>query len=244
MKLYTLIKADVAGAIIRRAHELGMTVTGHVPRAFTLASMVDSGADNVAHMPLRGDASSDAVKQQIKMLAEKHVVIDPTVSWNELLGHSTQTPLTAFQPGFAEAPWPLRASYGSVRNAGDSTAANRSVRASLALIKALHDGGVRIVAGTDYGLPGFSLLRELELYVAAGLSPLDAIRSASAVPAEVMGLSNDAGTIAVGKRADLVVLDGNPLTDISNVRKGRWVVSAGRMYDMATLRKAAGFVAR
>src|SRR5512146_3477277 len=60
MKLYTLIKPDVAGAIIRRAHEVGVTVTGHVPRAMTLASMVDSGADNVAHLPIRGDTSSDA----------------------------------------------------------------------------------------------------------------------------------------------------------------------------------------
>jgi len=111
------------------------------------------------------------------------------------------------------------------------------------LIKALHDAGVRIVAGTDYGLPGFSLLRELELYVAAGLSPLDAIRSATAVPSEVMGLSTETGTIAVGKRADLVVLNGNPLTDISNVRRGRWVVSAGRMFEMTALRSAVGFSA-
>ena len=79
MKLYTLIKPDVAGAIIRRAHEVGMTVTGHVPRAMTLQAMVDSGTDNVAHLPVRGDTSSEAVKQQVRMLAAKHVVIDPTV---------------------------------------------------------------------------------------------------------------------------------------------------------------------
>ena len=216
MKLYTLIKPDVAGAIIRRAHELGMTVTGHVPRAMTLASMVDSGTDNVAHLPVRGDTSSAAFKQQVRMLAAKHVVIDPTVSWNELLGHATQTPLTSFQPGFAEAPWPLRSSYGSVRNAGDSAAAHRALQSQLAVIKALHDAGVTIVAGTDYGLPGFSLLRELELYVDAGLSPLEAIRAATAIPAGVMGLSREVGTIEVGKRADLVVLDADPLADIHN----------------------------
>jgi len=238
MKLYTLIKPDVAGAIIRRAHEVGMTVTGHVPRAMTLASMVDSGADNVAHLPVRGDTSSAAVKQQIQMLAAKHVVIDPTVSWNELLGHSNQSPLASFQPGFAEAPWPLRSSYGSVRNTSDSAAANRAVRAQLAVIKAMHDAGVRIVAGTDYGLPGFSLLRELELYVEAGLSPLDAIRAATVVPADVMGLSRDVGTIESGKRADLVVLDRDPLSDIHNLRTGRWVVAAGRMFDMTTLRRS------
>jgi imidazolonepropionase-like amidohydrolase len=238
MKLYTLIKPDVAGAIIRRAHEVGMTVTGHVPRAMTLASMVDSGADNVAHLPVRGDTASEAFKAQVKMLADHHVVIDPTASWNELLGHANSTPLTRFQPGFSEVSWPLRASYGSIRNPGDSAAAERSLRASLAAIKALHDGGVRIVAGTDYGLPGFSLLRELELYVDAGFTPLEAIRSATAVPSEVMRLSNEAGTLEPGKRADLVVLDRDPLLDIHNIRSSRWVVANGRMFQTAELRKA------
>jgi imidazolonepropionase-like amidohydrolase len=241
MKLYTLIEPDVAGAIIRRAHEVGMTVTGHIPRAMTLESMVDSGADNVAHLPIRGDTSSDAVKQQIRLLAAKHVVVDPTVSWNELLGHSGQTPLVAFQPGFSGAPWPLRSSYGSVRNAIDSAAANRALGSQLALIEAMHDAGVTIVAGTDYGLPGFSLLRELELYVEAGLTPLEAIRAATAVPAEVMGVSGAVGTIAAGKRADLVVLDGNPTADIHELRTGRWVVVGGRMFEMSRLRAAVGF---
>ena len=241
MKLYTYIKPEVAGAIIRRAHELGMTVTGHVPRAMTLTSMLDSGADNVAHLPLRGDPSNASVKEQIAMLATKRVVVDPTVSWNELLSRAPETPLASFQPGFAEAPWPLRASYGSVRNNGDSASASRALRSQLALIKAMHDAGVRIVAGTDYGLPGFSLLRELELYVEAGLSPLDAIRAATAVPAEVMGASGDVGTIEAGKRADLVVLDADPLADIHNIRTSRWVVTGGRMYATRALRSAVGF---
>jgi imidazolonepropionase-like amidohydrolase len=204
----------------------------------TLASMVDSGTDNVAHLPLRGDTASEALKSQIKMLAEHRVVVDPTVSWNELLGHANSTPLTKFQPGFSQVSWPLRASYGSIRNPGDSAAADRSLHASLAIIKALHDAGVRIVAGTDYGLPGFSLLRELELYVEAGLTPLEAIQAATTVPAEVMGLSKEAGALEPGKRADLVVLDRDPLLDIHNVRSSRWVVANGRMFETAALRRA------
>jgi imidazolonepropionase-like amidohydrolase len=242
MKLYTLIRPDVAGAIVRRAHELGMTVTGHVPRAMTLKSMVDSGADNVAHLPVRGDTASAAVRLEIQSLAARHVVIDPTVSWNELLGHSNAESLTAFQPGFRGAPWPLRASYGSVRNAADTATTHRGLRAQLAVIKAMHDAGVTIVAGTDYGLPGFSLLRELELYVEAGLTPLDAIRAATVVPAAVMGMSADVGSIAPGKRADLVVLDADPSSDIHNLRTGRWVIVGGRMFDMVALRRAVHFV--
>src|SRR5262249_2036160 len=111
-------------------------------------------------------------------------------------------------------------------------------RASLAVIKALHDGGVRIVAGTDYGLPGFSLLREIELYAEAGLSPLEAIQAATVVPADVMGLSNEAGTLAPGKRADLVVLDRDPLLAIHNIRSSRWVVANGRMLETAALKRA------
>ena len=115
------------------------------------------------------------------------------------------------------------------------------MRGQLALIHALHVAGVPIVAGTDYGLPGFSLLRELELYVEAGLSPLDAIRAATVVPAEVTDMIREVGTIEAGKRADLVVLDANPLADIHNLRRSRWVVTGGRMFETRPLRKAVGF---
>ena len=241
MKLYTFIKPDVAGAIIRRAHELGMSVTGHIPRAMTLESMIDSGADYVAHLPVRGDPSSATVKAQIAMIAAEHFRVDPTVSWNELLSRSPETPLASFQPGFAEAPWPLRASYGSVRNSADSASAARALRSQLAIIKTMHDAGVAIVAGTDYGLPGFSLLRELELYVQAGLTPLEAIRAATTVPSDLTGMSRDVGTIEAGKRADLLVLDADPLTDIHNIRTSRWVVTEGRMFETLVLRESVGF---
>ena len=66
-------------------------------------------------------------------------------------------------------------------------------------------------------VPGFSVYRELELYVQAGLSPMDAIRAATAVPARVMGMANDSGTIAPGLRADLIVVEGNPLERISDL---------------------------
>lgn len=100
-----------------------------------------------------------------------------------------------------------------------------------------------VVAGTDGAVPGYSLLRSIELFAEGGLTPMQALQSATIVPAVAMGLGHDTGSIAPGKRADLVVLDANPLTDIRNVRTGRWVVANGRLFDVAPLWRAAGFTA-
>ena len=72
-----------------------------------------------------------------------------------------------------------------------------------------------IVAGTDQAVPGHSLHREIELYVRAGFTPLEAIQAATIVPARAMGLDKETGTVEVGKRADLILVAGNPLEDIS-----------------------------
>src|SRR5439155_15143919 len=93
----------------------------------------------------------------------------------------------------------------------------------LKITGALHRGGVPVVAGTDVGVPGHTLHRELELYVKAGMTPLEAIQAATITPARVMKLDSEVGTIESGKRADLIVLDANPLDNISNIRKIRFV---------------------
>lgn len=230
IKLYSLLQPDVIGAITARAHELGLSVTGHVPNAVTLARAIELGMDQVAHLPLRGDPASSATRDVIAMLAARHIVIDPTLPWNELLGRPTTTEIESFEPGFMRAPPALILAYRSVRNPGDQARADASRRASGAMVKALFDAGVPIVAGTDGAVPGVSLLRALELYVEAGLTPMQALQTATVVPARALGLEAELGTVAPGRRADLIVLDADPLADISNIRRLHWVVSAGRMY--------------
>jgi imidazolonepropionase-like amidohydrolase len=241
MKLYGLLQPDVVSAIITRAHELGMSVTGHVPTALGLTKAVEAGMDQVAHLPISGDPSSPQTRATIDLLAKKKVVIDPTLPWTELLGHAPETPLESVEPGFAHAPPALLANYRSVKNDTDAATARRRVRDAEAMIKALFDAGVPIVAGTDGALPGYSLLRSIEMYVEAGMTPMQAIESATRVPAESMGLAKETGTIEPGKRADLIVLDGDPLASISNIRKLRWVIANGRVLEPAKLWTAAGF---
>ena len=241
MKLYSRLEADVARAIIARAHQLGMTVTGHVPASLGLEDAVAAGMDHVAHMPTPRSGGSEVVQRIARFLAQHGTVVDPTMSWGELLGRSQETPVESFEPGISSAAGALAGSYRSVRNRADAAAARGRLNAQLAIVKVLHEAGVPIVAGTDGAVPGHSLLRELELYVQAGLTPMEAIQSATIVAARAMGLEAEAGTVEAGKRADLLVLDGNPLADIRNIRTGRWVVVVGRMYEMDALWRSAGF---
>ena len=105
------------------------------------------------------------------------------------------------------------------------------------LVGALVKAGGRVIAGTDSPINpyGLSLLLELEHYVRGGLSPAEAIRTATAVPAEAMGLGADLGTIEAGKLADLIVVDGNPLTNITDLRRTRRVVKDGVVHEIAAL---------
>jgi len=242
MKIYDYVAPDVVRAIAAEAHRLGMTVTGHVPRGMTAQSAVEAGFDQLAHMRLNGQSGSDASKAQIAFYKAHGTVMDPTQSWNELSGRPAATPLESLMPGVTRLPAPLARMFASMSAGnGDPAAVHARQLASLHLLKDAVDAGVPVVAGTDKGVPGFSLQREIELYVEGGMTPLQAIQAATIVPARAMGLAGETGTVEVGKRADLVVLAANPLDRIDAIRTARWVVTAGRLYECAALWRAAGY---
>jgi imidazolonepropionase-like amidohydrolase len=116
----------------------------------------------------------------------------------------------------------------------------RFVEKELEVVNAMHHAGIPFLAGTDTPpgvniFPGFSLHEELERFVAAGFSPLEALQTATLNPAKFLGRENELGTIEKGKLADMVLLDANPLDDIGNTRKIAGLVANGRYFSRADL---------
>jgi imidazolonepropionase-like amidohydrolase len=242
IKIYSLVTPPIVEAICAEAHRRGMTVTGHVPNGMTIEQAAAAGMDHIAHLPIRGEADSETVRTTIDFLAAHKTVIDPTQSWNELLGHAAGTPIAAFQPGVTKIPAPLNRVFSNAGAEGiDAATARTRLERGLRIVKALHDAGVAVVAGTDEGIPGHSLHREIELYVEAGFTPMEALQAATIVSARAMKLDGEVGTIERGKLADMVILDANPLESIRNIRAVRWTIRGGRVYDAPALWKSVRF---
>jgi imidazolonepropionase-like amidohydrolase len=121
----------------------------------------------------------------------------------------------------------------------DAEDARQAIRLRRLLIKALHDAGAGLLLGSDapqvFNVPGFSIHHELAFLVAAGLTPYEALATGTTAVAEFLG--SNTGEVAVGREADLVLLDSNPLSDISNTRRVHGVMLRGRWYSAADLQK-------
>jgi imidazolonepropionase-like amidohydrolase len=236
MKIYNRIQPDVLRAIAAEAHRLGMTVTGHVPEGMTAVEGVEAGMDMINHFgPITQTVRAMGLERAVEFFKQHHTVIDPTFAWGELLGRPKTTEIASFEPGFAKAPYTLTSMIGTASGRGSH------LEDSFAILRALHAAGVPIVSGTDKAVPAHSLHRELELYVEAGLTPMDVIQLATLGSARVMGMDGEVGSIEAGKRADMILVDGNPLEDFKALRKVTRVISNGRVLDPAELWKSVGF---
>jgi imidazolonepropionase-like amidohydrolase len=267
MKIYSSVKPDNVKAICADAHKVGMTVTGHIPIGMNAYEGVEDGMDMINHIhyiaelllpkdydpqKVKGlerlkvmasiDINSEAGKQAVAFFAQHHTVIDPTMALMEMTLRAASAPATNTEPGIARVAPELREQLVNGGLPPEAAALGQKITQNdLAIIGALHRAGVPIVAGTDQTVPGFSLYREIELYVQAGFTPMEALQAATIVPARAMKVERDSGSLEVGKRADLDVLDANPLADIHNIRSVRSVLANGVLYDPAPLWESVGF---
>ncbi|HEY7405978.1 MAG TPA: amidohydrolase family protein [Candidatus Angelobacter sp.] len=253
IKVYSSVKPEIVPVVTAEAHRLGMTVTGHIPVGMNAIQGIEAGMDQINHVEYLTsvmedpksqtvDPDSAQVKNVVKLLQEHHTVVDPTLALLEILTHSLDRSIATFEPGITrvapEMREPLETMGTPPAQAQNSEA---HFNALLQTVRILHQAGVPMVAGTDQAVPGFSVDREIELYVKAGFTPMEAIQAATLVPARAMGLEKDSGTVEAGKRADVILVNGNPLENISAIRNVDTVFAAGKMYKPAPLWKVVGF---
>ena len=265
MKIYNSVKLEEVKVVAEEAHRLGMTVTGHVPRGLSVYEVVEAGQDQINHIasimetmhaPLPSDAktvdrmraaigidlNSNTAQRAIAFLKAHQVVVDPTLALYELQTASSAKPTASFEPGVDKIARELAAQLIEVGPPDPETETREKFFAkALEVVGALHRAGLTVVAGTDQAVPGHSLHREIELYYQAGFTPIEAIQAATIVPARAMGLDQELGTLEVGKRGDMILLDADPLVDIRNIRRVSQVIVGGKIYKSADLWRSVGF---
>jgi hypothetical protein len=264
IKIYSSIKPAILKVICDEAKRLGLTVTGHVPIGdgtnpadrLTTEAAVIAGMDQINHaqpflLPTKPfdfrkgsipEWEREKFETWLKLFKEKNISFDPTLANAEFSFHPKRIPLSEFEPGVNKTPELVKR---ELNNSGVLPDREKDSEIFfdflLQTVGILHKNGVTIVAGTDGIVPGHSLKRVLELYVKAGFTPMEAIQSATIVPARVMKKDKDLGSLEAGKIADIVLIEGNPLENISNTRNAKFVITNGIMYDSATLWQSIGF---
>lgn len=212
--------------------EMGVPVATHEIYPAAL-----SGVDNTEHMGAtsrRGyspkQASLGRVYQDVvDLFGKTGRPLTPT-NFGALIGYLEKHPQLRDDPRIELYPPWARASVRSARDVPHRV--KNSIAGTASGIKAIHDAGGRIVAGTDTPI-AVHLHAEIASYVDAGLTPYQALRSATAVPAQLLGL--EAGTLTAGKLADIVLIEGDPLQDIAATTNVRLVVSNGRVFSAEDL---------
>jgi imidazolonepropionase-like amidohydrolase len=269
IKVYSSLKPELLPKIVEMAHAHGMRVSGHVPSGMNAEQFVRDGVDEIQHMnfiflnfmpqvkdtrtPARFtevashgaeiDPKSDQVRGLTQLLIDHKIVLDPTLS--------------IFEGMMEDRPGKMAAGYAAVANnmpaqvrrgflyggldvpAGMDQRYQDSFQRMLDMAKAFYDAGIPIVAGTD-GFAGYTLHRELELYEKAGIPSAKVLQLATLGAARVVKRDSELGSIAPGKLADMILIDGNPAAHVSDVRRVRTVIKDGAVYQVADLDHALG----
>ncbi len=269
IKIYSSVKPELVPAIIDEAHKKGLRVSGHIPAEMTASQCVKLGYDEIQHanflmlnfMPdvkntntptrftevaKRGadlDLNSAEVQSFVKLLQDHHTTLDPTLSiFEDMFTTRAGEIPRGFQPVAKRLPPQVRRgllSSGLTPPAGMDQRYRDSFTKMVQLVGVLYRAGIPIESGTD-SMVGFALHRELELHVQAGIPSARVLQDATLGAARIMTMDKDLGSITPGKLADLTLVDGDPVANISDIRKTALVVKDGVLYRPAELYSALG----
>ena len=251
IKTYVRLPDVIQRRIIEYAHQHGIPVSSH-----ELYPAVAFGADHVEHIrgtSRRGYSTKTtslyrSYQDVVELLAQSGMSITPTMGIQGGFFNLIQDdPSILDDPRIALVNGPDYAKSLKALPRGGPFASTPGMMASQGLtVKRVLDGGGRVIAGTDAPIIpfGLSLHTEIANYVAGGLTPVQALRTATSGFADAMGLSKDLGSVAAGRLADLMMVDGNPLERIGDTRKVKVVIKNGEVYTEDQLLRGAVFPAK
>ncbi|MDR6840917.1 amidohydrolase family protein [Pseudoxanthomonas sacheonensis] len=270
VKIYNSFPKDILRETAAYAHQRGLRVSGHIPAFMRAQDAVDQGYDEIQHInqlmlnffvtpetdtrtlerfylvakKTAGlDFDSKPVQDFIALLAKKQIVVDPTLATFEFI-HQREGELSPIVADVADhLPPDIQRSrrVGEMNIPDDATESlyKKSFDKLVQFVGLMYKAGVPIVAGTDE-ISGFTLQRELELYVKAGITPAQVLQIATWNGAKYTRTTEDRGSVAVGKRADLILVDGDPTVNIADIRKVALVIKQGKAYYPSEIDEALG----
>jgi hypothetical protein len=270
VKIYNSFPKAILAETTAYAHSKGMRVSGHVPVFLRAQEVVELGYDEIQHinqvllnflvtdktdtrtlerfqLPADKVAGMDfdgkPVQDFLAFLAQHKTVIDPTLTTFDFIRQKDGDMSQAYAAVADHMPPDVRRGFhqGSMKIPDDATAAlhEKSYAKMIEFTGRMYRAGIPLVAGTD-ALAGFTLQRELELYVQAGLTPAQALQVATYNGAKYARVLDDRGIIMQGKRADLILVDGDPTRNISDIRKVALVVKGDSAYAPSEIHEALG----
>lgn len=270
LKLYNSFKPEWVKPVTDYAHARGLRVGGHVPAFMRAEQAVRAGYDELHHinqvvlnflvkptddtrtlarfyLVTEGAAGleldSARVRDFVTLLKERGTVVDPTLTIHEYMFTQEQGSINpSYAAVFDHVPVSLQRQWRSNSldvNAQNITRHRASYRQLEAFVLQLYRAGIPLVAGTD-SIAGFTLQRELEIYARAGIPANEVLKIATWNGARYSDTLAEAGTIETGKRADLILVDGDPVADISAIRRVSLVMKEGTVYYPAEIYEALG----
>jgi imidazolonepropionase-like amidohydrolase len=237
MKVYSFLNQDCYAAILATAQEIGMPVIGHIPDSLSVEHILAAGQNLIAHAEevmkhANGDFNPERVDYFASLVAASDTWITPTLITSrkilaifDNLAAELSRPEMEFLHPMAQGIWSYLVNnmYLTMPPEHQEYIRRGFESFQLPFTKALHEKGVKLMVGTDVLIPtifpGLALHEELQEFVDIGLTPYEALQAATTHPVEYLGELDAAGTLEIGKRADLVLLEANPFEDIANLRR-------------------------
>ena len=246
LKVFPGLTGEEYDAMANEANALGIPFGGHVPVDVGLAHAMEMGQQTFDHLDgyiayLDGESelvSDSAIVGAVRMTLDAGAWVVPTmVLWETVVGLTDlewgrSLPELQYMPRSVVDGWIESLRSGQQQAGSDRQAALNHVQNRMRLLRALNDAGARILMGTDapqmFSVPGFSVHHEMKRMVEAGMTPYEVYRTGSVMIGRYLGDHDTVGTITEGARADLVLVDANPLEDVANFKQRSGVMVRGR----------------